>query len=72
MPLKYEDYASKVAYRKMLELKLDEMHDGVEHHLLEIAMDLIKLDDLTAALNLQHKVLRQIQEDHPNMGKHQR
>lgn len=72
MPLKYEDYSSKVAYRKMLELELDEMNDGVEKHLLEIAEDLMHLDELTVALNLKRRVLRDIQEDYPNRGKHQR
>ncbi len=72
MPLKYDDYASKVAYRKMLELTLDEMNDGVEIHLLEIAKDLIHLDELTAALNLKHRDFRLIEEDYQNKGKRQR
>ena len=62
MPLKYEEYASKVTPRSKLDQQLDSMNDGVDVHLTKIAEDLLNLDQLTAALRLKQIYLQDIQD----------
>ena len=71
MPLKYEDYASKVDPRSKLDQKLDEMNGGVDKHLTKIARELVQLDELTAELGLKNQVLRDLEKKHPD-GSRQR
>ena len=62
MPLAYEDYASRVTPRSKLEWQVD--GGGVHQHITAIGMDLRNLDALTAALELKHRYLEDIQDQY--------
>ena len=63
MPLYYEDYAKDISPDK-LKQELDEMHGGVERHLMAISKELDGMDDMAAELGLHHRVLRDATEKH--------
>ncbi len=58
----YEDYASRVNPRSLLDQQLDEMNGGVEKHLTNIAVELVDMNTLTPALGLKPNRLRDIQD----------
>ena len=62
MPMKFEDYASRVQPRSRLEWELDS--GGINKHITEIGMDMTNLDELTAELEIEHKYLRDIREQY--------
>lgn len=70
MAATYEDFASKVEPRSKLAQEVDRMHHGVDKHLVKIARTLSNLEELTDALGLKARHLRDIQaqsNDNPNV-----
>lgn len=72
MSLKFEDYVSRISpasgvdQSRILEQVLDEMNDGVDLHLNEIAEELIDEAEVAAKLGLKPRQLRDIQWKLPN------
>ena len=63
MPLEYKNYADRVN-QKRLNQQIDACNGGVSNHLITIAKDLSKLDELAAELGVKHAALRDIENQY--------
>ena len=64
--MEYEDYAKRIRARRKLDMQLDEMNNGVELHLTEIAKEMVDLDVVTPALGLKPRHLRDVRDVNRN------
>ena len=72
MPLRYEDYASRVSMRERLHQVLDSMNHGLDLHLNKIAEYLEQPHTLTPHLGLQYLVFSNIQQRYQSDPNQQR